>query len=90
MLLKPRIVPAPIICPKLVVAINSGKPNPFKFSKGIDGPRPFTFIAYLPMLTLKMLHTIMINAIFPDHMFVTPFIIFIKFIINLLVSSRSL
>lgn len=38
----PIITPAPITCPRLVVANNSASPNPSKKETGIDGPRPLT------------------------------------------------
>lgn len=67
MLLRPSITPAPITCPILVVASNSGKPNPSRPSSGIDGPRPLTAIAYLPITILSKLQIIIINAIFIDQ-----------------------
>ena len=67
MFFKPSITPAPITCPMLVVASNSGKPNPSRPSKGIDGPRPLTAIAYLPITMLNKLQMIIIIAIFIDQ-----------------------
>lgn len=49
MLFRPRIAPAPRICPRLVVAKSSANPNPFIPDIGIEGPNPLTWIAYLPI-----------------------------------------
>lgn len=67
MLFSPIIAPAPIICPKLVVAINSGNPNPSKPKIGIDGPKLLVFIEYLPIaIAVKLDISIMIAALI-DH-----------------------
>lgn len=68
MLFNPSITPAPITCPRLVVASNSGNPNPSMPSMGIDGPKLLTAIAYLPIPTLNRLQNIIIIAIFIDQM----------------------
>ena len=67
MLLRPSITPAPITCPILVVASNSGNPNPSRPRRGIDGPRPLIAIAYLPITILSKLQIIIIIAIFIDQ-----------------------
>lgn len=67
MLFKPIIVPAPIICPKLVVANNSGRPNPFNPKAGIEGPNPLTCIAYLPNPIHKRLQITIIMAVDIDQ-----------------------
>lgn len=66
-LFKPIIAPTPIICPKLVVANNSGSPNPFKPKIGIEGPKPLTCIAYLPSPIHNKLQTNIIIAFGIDH-----------------------
>lgn len=61
------ITPAPRICPRLVVAINSGNPNPSKPKIGIDGPKLLVFIEYLPITIAVKLDIIIIIAVFIDH-----------------------
>ena len=61
------MVPAPTRWPKLVVASNSGNPNPSNPDIGNDGPKPLTLIAYLPILMHKRLQVVIIAAIFNDH-----------------------
>lgn len=67
-LVNPIMVPAPRICPRLVVANNSGNPSPCNPAIGIDGPNPLIFIAYLPNPIQRRLHMIIISAICNDHL----------------------
>ena len=67
MLFKPSIVPAPKMCPKLVVANNSLNPKPSIPNIGMDGPKPLTVIAYLPINIAIKLQTTIIIEFCMDH-----------------------
>ena len=69
-LLNPSIVPAPMICPKLVVANNSATPKPSNPKIDTELLALLVFIAYLPIAIASKLLIIMINDILIDHRFV--------------------
>ena len=66
-LFNPKIVPAPNICPKLVVANSSLSPKPSIPDIGMDGPNPLTWIPYRPINIVIRLQTIMIIEFCIDH-----------------------
>ena len=66
-LFRPKIVPAPSKCPKLVVANNSLSPNPVMPEIGIDGPKPLTLIPYLPIKIAIRLQKTIIKDLCKDH-----------------------
>jgi hypothetical protein len=56
------------MCPKLVLASNSGKVKLVNEPvKGIDGPTPFIWIEYLPATIQNILELIIMDAILADH-----------------------
>ena len=61
-------MPLPTICPRLVLASNSGRVKLVNEPvKGIDGPTPFTWIEYLPATIQNILELIIMDAILADH-----------------------
>ena len=69
---KPKIEPHPTMCPRLVLATNSGNPksdkDPFK---GRDGPWGLTFIAYLPNAMHTKFDKIIIEHVLVDQVTVS-------------------